>query len=114
MVRVDLTAQAIDDVLAGTFPASDPPAWTPGIARLAPQRTTRATDTGPPAAEANEARASGVIDVSRSTDSDRTFGQALMSSVGAAGLALLVPLAILAVGTPVALGVRGLVLAFIR
>ena len=26
----------IDDVLAGSFPASDPPSWTPGVARLAP------------------------------------------------------------------------------
>jgi len=26
----------MDDVLADSFPASDPPSWTPGIARLAP------------------------------------------------------------------------------
>ena len=26
----------IDDVLADSFPASDPPSWTPGIARPAP------------------------------------------------------------------------------
>jgi hypothetical protein len=31
MVHSNLTAQAIDDVLADTFPASDPPSWTPGI-----------------------------------------------------------------------------------
>jgi hypothetical protein len=31
-----MTDQAIDDVLVATFPASDPPAWTPGIARPAP------------------------------------------------------------------------------
>jgi hypothetical protein len=34
MLRTNLTAQAIDEVLAETFPASDPPAWTSGIARL--------------------------------------------------------------------------------
>ena len=33
MRRTDLTTDDIDDVLAGTFPASDPPAWTPGVAR---------------------------------------------------------------------------------
>lgn len=26
--------RAIDDVLADSFPASDPPSWNPGIARL--------------------------------------------------------------------------------
>lgn len=31
------SATTIDEVLAGTFPASDPPAWTPGIARPAPE-----------------------------------------------------------------------------
>ena len=52
--------------------------------------------------------ASDVIDVSLATDSERTLIQALVSLVGAAGIALLVPIAILAVGTPVALTVRGL------
>ena len=28
--------RAIDDALADSFPASDPPSWNPGITRLAP------------------------------------------------------------------------------
>ena len=39
-----MTAQAIDDVLVGTFPASDPPPWTPGIARPAPAIPARPVD----------------------------------------------------------------------
>jgi hypothetical protein len=89
MLRTNLTAQDIDDALAGTFPASDPPAWTPGIARPAPE-------------------IAGVIDVSGPTHEKRTFAQALVSLLGAAGLTLLAPAAVLAVGIPVALAVRGL------
>lgn len=107
MLRTDWTAQAIDDVLAGTFPASDPPAWTPGMARPAPEIARPAAGTDTVQDETNDVRASGVIDGSRPAHSERTFAQALVSLVGAAGLAILVPLAILAAGTPVALGVRG-------
>ena len=106
MLNTNLT-QAIDDVLAGTFPASDPPAWTPGMARPAPEIARQAADSGTALDETNDVQASDVIDVSRPTHSQRTFAQALVSLIGAAGLALLVPFAILAVGK--ALGVRGLV-----
>jgi hypothetical protein len=114
-----MTAQAIDDVLAGTFPASDPPAWNPGIARPAPAVPSRRVERAPAKDETNDVR-SDVIDVSRPPDSERTFTQALVSLTGATGLVLLVPLAILAVGTPVPRGLRGVVelagwvLAFIR
>ena len=108
MVRTSFTTQAIDDVLAGSFPASDPPAWTTGIARLAPEPATPLAVTGTAQGETSQNHPSDVIDVALATDSDRTLRQALVSLVGAAGIALVVPLAILAVGTPVALTVSGL------
>ena len=60
--------QAMDQVLADSFPASDPPSWNPGIALPIP-----AVGLEPPA-ERSEAhadagartRASSIIDVSRS------------------------------------------------
>ena len=32
---------AIDDALAGSFPASDPPSWNPGMARAVPVDASR-------------------------------------------------------------------------
>ena len=93
-------------MLAGTFPASDPPAWTPGIARPAPAGRAPYAD-GTPAQDDKAVVRAGVIDVSRSPDAERTFAQALVSLIGATGLALLIPLVILAIGIPVALGIRG-------
>ena len=87
MVRPNLTVQAIDDVLAGTFPASDPPAWMPGMARPAPRT---------------------VVDESRPPRSRRTVARALVSLIAAMALALMLPLAIVAVAVPVVLGLRGL------
>jgi len=107
MARINLTAQAIDEVLAETFPASDPPAWTPGMARPAPEIVTRPADRAPAPDETNDLGADR-IDVSRAAESERTFAESVVSLIGAAGLVLLLPLAILAVGTPVALAVRGL------
>jgi hypothetical protein len=100
-----MTAQAIDDVLADTFPASDPPAWTSGIARPAPDVHTQLVERTSALDDTLNVRGD-VIDVSP-PDLERTVAQALGSLIGAAGLALLVPFAILAVGTPVALAVHG-------
>jgi hypothetical protein len=93
------TEGAIDDTLAASFPASDPPAWNPGFARLGPKETTR--------------DASEVLEVSRTDRPRRTVAATLTSLAGAAGIVLLVPVAILLVGLPVALAARGLLELFL-
>ena len=90
MIRTQ--SQMIDDVLAGTFPASDSPAWTPGMARPTPNVVARPD----------------VNDESGSTRSERTFANGIMSLIGAAGLAMLVPFAIIVVWTVMALALHGL------
>jgi hypothetical protein len=103
--------RAIDDVLADSFPASDPPSWNPGITRLAlgghsADRASRhipLTNAG-----ARWAGLSNVADVPRPTSEGRTILQGLVSLTGAAGIALVVPFVILLIGLPIALAVRGL------
>ena len=103
--------RAIDDVLADSFPASDPPSWNPGIARLDldgdlahhASGQTRLTDAGE-----RGNWLSDVIDVSRPTRGGRTFLQGLVSLAGAVGIALAVPFVILLIGLPIVFAVRGL------
>ena len=75
MLQTNLTAQAIDDALAETFPASDPPAWTAGIARLAPEtrRSISAQDTTD---EANGLPRADVIELSPSPQGKLTLAPA--------------------------------------
>jgi hypothetical protein len=40
--------RALDDVLADSFPASDPPSWNPGVARPDPVLEPRHAHTGAP------------------------------------------------------------------
>ena len=110
--RERLSEFAIDDALAGSFPASDPPAWNPGIARPIPVGSGDSADDGRLSAARDETTAPGVIDVSRPRRSERTLLQALVSLAGAGSIALLVPFAILVVGLPIALAVRGLLEVF--
>jgi len=106
---------AIDDALAGSFPASDPPAWNPGMARPIPVETSRGRANDIRLAAARDETVPGTpgtIALSRPYRSERTVLQVLISLVGAAGIALLLPFPILLVGLPIALGVRGLLEAF--
>jgi hypothetical protein len=67
-----MTAQAIDDVLAGSFPASDPPAWTPGIARPAPAGPAPHVNGAPSPRDDADVRPD-VIEVSRPPDAGRAL-----------------------------------------
>ena len=104
-----LTAErALDEVLADSFPASDPPSWNPGIIRPQPAEgfataAMLAQDVG------ERLPMTDVIDVSRPIHGERTFFQSLVSQFGAAGIALLFGLGILLVGLPIVLVVGGLV-----
>jgi hypothetical protein len=66
---------AIDDVLADSFPASDPPSWNPGVTRLNldGQLGSDSRDTlGCHAGERGNGP-SDVVEVSRPTGGGRTF-----------------------------------------
>jgi len=101
---------AVDSVLADSFPASDPPSWTLGITHPPPEReATNVEMTLAPDARRAVLVRDNVIDVSWLSGDGRTFLKGLVSLAGAAGLALLVPFAILLIGMPIAFAVRGVV-----
>ena len=100
----------MDQVLADSFPASDSPSWTLGVARAAsPGRTGRVGFADEAAVEvsAREPATTGdVIDV----PVPRTKGtrlQGLVSRRGAAGIAMLVTVAVVPIVLPLARVARG-------
>ena len=107
--RTRLAAErALDEVLADSFPASDPPSWNPGIIRPQPAdgfataiRTVEGVRERLPVAEG--------VDVSGPTHGERTFLQSLVSLGGAVVIALLFGIGILLAGLPIVLVVRGVV-----
>ncbi len=103
----------IDDALAASFPASDPPSWNPGRARLGPVDTLRSGSVSrlvrvPLASNRVVPEIPGVVDVSRPERSERTALQIVTSIAAATGIALLVPVVILLVGLPIVLAIRGM------
>lgn len=98
--RIEARERKMDQVLADSFPASDPPPWTFG--RL----------TSDSSAHANVSRRHDAAWSCRTTvivpGGARTAWQWLVSGVGAIGVTMLVPIGILAIGLPIAFAVRGL------
>ena len=88
MLEYPVAQRAIDDALEPSFPASDAPSWNVAVAR--PDIVT-----------------AGVIYVSTPTV-ERPVTDAFASVAGAATIVLLVPIAMLVVGLPLVLAIRGL------
>lgn len=107
--RARYTAErAVDQVLADSFPASDPPSWTLGVAPPASWGSAESADeTAMANSDGAAAKGKGEVNDVSLPRAKRPFLQGLVSLTGAAGIALLVPFAILLIGLPIVLVVRG-------
>jgi hypothetical protein len=108
--RNEADERKLDQVLADSFPASDPPPWTLG---RADQDHSDQAVTAAASARADSSRDDERAWFCYATDvvvaaGNRTGWQRLISGIGAVGVAMLVPIGILAIGLPIALAVRAL------
>lgn len=98
--RIEARERRVDQVLAESFPASDPPPWTfgrLGTAISLPADSWRNDD------DAWSCHTTVVVPAG-----PRTVWQRLASGVGAIAITMLLPITILMIGLLIALGVRGI------
>jgi len=81
------TERTVDQVLADSFPASDPPSWTLGVARVDALYFGRSAEH------------KGIVDVPRPLGTSGTSLQFLASLAGAVGIALVIPFMFLLAGS---------------
>jgi hypothetical protein len=98
---IDTRERKVDEVLADSFPASDPPPWTLGRVPGPPiERTDTASDDDPVWSSHTTVIVAG---------GKRTAWQWMATGVGAIGMGMVVPIAILVIGIPIALATRTLI-----